>query len=709
MNKYINILIFTVFGLLTAQGNIGFTFFIPIVIYFGFNNIRNTMLIIAASLATIVLKMNQFIVPYFLLLIFLMIFQIVFIKIKSNTFPLLINFVMNIFTYILINGGKDIFLISFYAFLSTVILALFFYNQDLALNGRYENSGFSYNEVILAVIATFGGAKLEFNGVNLGLCVAIYFSIYFCSKKSYYISIFFNIVVIAGLYLMFNIQESFIVMIIGCFYFFPKIISTLSIFLISIFLMYFDLYPEMNILLQATMIIGLFFEIIRFSLLIDETTLEFESHIYENVVAFVGKETVSFASFLDLIDQDLTTKKSYREKLVEAIKELYYDQCDVCTIKKECLNKNKGKLYYFYKSLISNENFDRSFCVKYNDMKIAAVIVRNKYNISYDDSKHEALSLIVNGFSTILKQFAVDASLKEEINYYHFYEIKKDLGRYGFSVSYFNVKQTFINSFLIEVGIVGDNFNDIKDIVLKICNNRMKNGTSIVYKKIENHKIYFNIVPKIKYDVTYGYGSLAPLGNSICGDNYLIKQLDNSRIIAAISDGMGKGLSANIQSTGTLRMIDQITSLNIMADTAMQILNTLIHIQDFQEVYSTLDLVEVNRQEGLLLIYKAGGTTTYLFHENGEFIKIMNENLPFGVEEMIDVKKVKLKNNDLIIIASDGVFENVLNTEDLERFIIDLRHLEPQKLIYELLNHIRYAEVINKDDISIIALKIKAC
>ena len=67
--------------------------------------------------------------------------------------------------------------------------------------------------------------------------------------------------------------------------------------------------------------------------------------------------------------------------------------------------------------------------------------------------------------------------------------------------------------------------------MLKICDNNIKSGTSVVYKKNENHKIYFNIVPKIKYDVTYGYGSLAPLGNSICGDNYLIKQLDNSRII----------------------------------------------------------------------------------------------------------------------------------------------------------------------------------
>jgi stage II sporulation protein E len=266
-----------------------------------------------------------------------------------------------------------------------------------------------------------------------------------------------------------------------------------------------------------------------------------------------------------------------------------------------------------------------------------------------------------------------------------------------------------INNFLIEIGILHENFNDIREVILKICNNYIKTGASLIIKSVNSQKVYFNVVPKINYDVTYGYGSLAPLGNSICGDNYLIKQLDNSRIIAAISDGMGKGLNANIQSSNTLRMIDQITSMNIKTDTALQILNTMIYIQDYQEVYSTLDFIEINRQDGEALLYKAGGTTTYLFHQNGEYKKINNENLPFGIEEIINTKKIKLENNDLILLASDGVFENIINNDELEKFIVSIRHLDPQKLIYELLNHIRYAEVINRDDISIVALKIQLC
>ena len=46
---------------------------------------------------------------------------------------------------------------------------------------------------------------------------------------------------------------------------------------------------------------------------------------------------------------------------------------------------------------------------------------------------------------------------------------------------------------------------------------------------------------KINYEVEYGYGVIAQEGY-ICGDNYLIKNLNNSKLITAISDGMGRGM-----------------------------------------------------------------------------------------------------------------------------------------------------------------------
>ena len=77
-------------------------------------------------------------------------------------------------------------------------------------------------------------------------------------------------------------------------------------------------------------------------------------------------------------------------------------------------------------------------------------------------------------------------------------------------------------------------------------------------------------------------------------------------MIACICDGMGKGLNANIVSSNTLKFIDEITSLNITSETAIQIINTFYYIQDYQDIYTTLDYIEIDKNNGKLTLFKAG-------------------------------------------------------------------------------------------------------
>ena len=56
----------------------------------------------------------------------------------------------------------------------------------------------------------------------------------------------------------------------------------------------------------------------------------------------------------------------------------------------------------------------------------------------------------------------------------------------------------------------------------------------------------------------------------------MIKELDTARIIAAISDGMGKGYLAYQESKNTLMLIDEITNSHLDSSTALQIINTFL-------------------------------------------------------------------------------------------------------------------------------------
>ena len=108
-----------------------------------------------------------------------------------------------------------------------------------------------------------------------------------------------------------------------------------------------------------------------------------------------------------------------------------------------------------------------------------------------------------------------------------------------------------------------------------------------------------------------------------------------------------------------------------------------------------------------MFLYKAGATKTYIIHNDKSIDIIENETLPFGLNEFVISKKIRLQDNDLVILASDGIFDNIVNIDEFEKFIISNKEIDPQKFAYELLNYSRNAEVISKDDMSIVALKIK--
>lgn len=55
-------------------------------------------------------------------------------------------------------------------------------------------------------------------------------------------------------------------------------------------------------------------------------------------------------------------------------------------------------------------------------------------------------------------------------------------------------------------------FIDVKDIIEKIASVNLKTPASAIFNKTSRNRVYFNIVPKIKYEVEYGYGSIAQEG-----------------------------------------------------------------------------------------------------------------------------------------------------------------------------------------------------
>jgi serine/threonine protein phosphatase PrpC len=229
-----------------------------------------------------------------------------------------------------------------------------------------------------------------------------------------------------------------------------------------------------------------------------------------------------------------------------------------------------------------------------------------------------------------------------------------------------------------------------------------KNDITITMKE---NSIYIH--PVKKYKVIYDSATLSLNNCQISGDNLLIKTINESNFLCALSDGMGSGFYAYQLSQETLKMVDNITNCNISFDAALQILNNFFKTKDLSDSYATLDLVNINLTDGILDLYKLGSSTTYISRGN-KIIPIYNNNLPFGISDLVTKEEYSIADNDLIILVSDGI-NDYIDEGLLVKFIETIKDELPHKIVYEILQKIYYENKNQiKDDMSCIAIKIKS-
>ena len=721
MNKYLNIIFIAFFSVLTYQYNLGFSLYFSIALFLINYNYKNTILILPISAISFFVMFRDEFLYLLISYIFIIIYFLVLKKKENKLIDAFYIILVNMCLFLIINkdmNNKDIIIYLVYSLFSALIYLYFIYNIEGVLSSKNNTRNYGFIETIMGLAMVVGATSLEISNINIGLFVAMFYSMYMSQNGYSLLSMFFGILSMVFLLLVKNVEAAIMLPFISAFYILPNVYGTIILicFCLTGWIVDFP-YIEIKIL-QVTVGVSIFFEIFKHSIVnIASNKAEIIEDVYNQAITNVNNEIIGFASFLDLYAKEFSFTRQYNQKISEGINSLTHSYCEGCYVKKECFAKNK--LYAYLKNMIIYSkrsdyevegqeliSFFRD-CPYIVEMRKSAMILNEKLNLSKEASKSNALIAQINGVSNVLRQYSIDNSLKNEFEYDVFYKIKKAICDYGYAVCYFNPKKILINDFLIEIGIRGVGFIDLKKIIEKIGDNYIANKTTVIFQKVEKGKTYINMVPRINYEIDYGYGSLAQDGNSVCGDNFLIKELSNSKLVAVISDGMGKGYLANKESNSTLKLIDEVTNVDISTSTSLQILNTFYFIQDYLEKYSTLDFIEIDRNKGEVLFYKMGASTSYLFHKNGSFEKIENENLPFGIEEVIETKNFNLENGDIIIMTSDGVFENMEKEEDLELYIKGIMHMSPQNITYEILKYAKEHKKKVEDDMCVITLKIQ--
>lgn len=725
MLKKINIIIIFSSLILSIKLNMGFTLFMPILIFYLLKDIKNIYFTYIPTIISTLLFMPENFISVLLILIITFIFYFLLTNIIGNRIKINIPiiayiFLTNILYFIF---TKDI---SYSKIIITTILSCLIYiylerylyklllEETISINDSL--SSLSYLEILIAIIAVFSSTVINIYGVNLSIIYGSFFAMYFGKSYKNIYSFVFSITTMFILYIFFEITESIFLPFTSAFYIVSSsFISILYNLFIACIIFVNSTYLDSALI--SMMVVSIIFELFNQYLIKDakkdDTAFEY---IYNQIQKNTNEDIMNFSLFLDKFSLSFKSPKEYNERISNGIKLLVQNHCMKCPKKKECFELYKNKLYDAFKTLLLQEpNFNKKFpdfcnyCNQISSFENYSKFIESKIKAPLENElkKTNIMLAQLNGISSTIKKYVTDISSKEELSYYKIMLVKKRLEDYGYIITYFDVAKLFIDDFNIKIGIKGKKLEEVENTIKLIAKNILNQKVSVILDEQDRGNIYILIIPEIKIDITYGYGALSCDGEDICGDNYLIKEIRNGHFISAISDGMGKGYKAFYESDTTLKLVEDIVKLNLSVGTSLEILNSFYLIQEYLEEYATLDFLEINRYTEIANFYKMGGATSYIFKQDGTIEKIYNKSLPFGLDEEVSNISYKLSGGDLILMSSDGIFENIIDETSLQEYIESIKNLPPQKIVYELFNYTINNKIKTKDDMSLIALKIE--
>ena len=173
-----------------------------------------------------------------------------------------------------------------------------------------------------------------------------------------------------------------------------------------------------------------------------------------------------------------------------------------------------------------------------------------------------------------------------------------------------------------------------------------------------------------------------------------------------ISDGMGSGSRARIDSAFACGLLTKLLESGVSVEAAIEMLNTSLLVKSADESFATLDICQVDLYTGKTKIFKAGGADTFV-RSGKKVTKISGSGLPIGISytPSVDFKSFTAGEDDIIIMTSDGA--------DLtEQWLEQTLEKDSGKNLDDLVKTIAGAAKFNcekgrEDDISIVAMQLK--
>lgn len=201
-----------------------------------------------------------------------------------------------------------------------------------------------------------------------------------------------------------------------------------------------------------------------------------------------------------------------------------------------------------------------------------------------------------------------------------------------------------------------ENFN-----VTKLTENmRRETGFELDFptliQKDDDYTLIFRQKPKISFRIAAAAKAASP--DAVSGDYYRSFKDSFSRQVVLLSDGMGTGTRAAVDSAFACETICNLLKAGLDVKTAISAVNCAMLMKSTDESLATVDLFFADPITADLQIFKCGAAPSFIL-KNGKVSVLEAESTPIGILDKVDMTKseIQLAKGDIYLTVSDGITE----------------------------------------------------
>ena len=206
--------------------------------------------------------------------------------------------------------------------------------------------------------------------------------------------------------------------------------------------------------------------------------------------------------------------------------------------------------------------------------------------------------------------------------------------------------------------------------------------------------------------VLFGRAQIPLAETGVCGDCVRTLTDPTGRSIAVLSDGMGTGARAAVDSVLTATLLEKLLKSGFAFPGALKLVNCALLVKSSDESIATADGLVVNVYTGEAELYKAGAAASF-FRQGDRITQIEAPSLPIGILRKVGLaqRSLQLAAGDIVLLVSDGVTAQDCGWLNDELLAWSTNNMDDLAAHIASLAKLRSDEE-TRDDITVVAVKV---